>query len=247
MCALAARLTLLDYRSWFHGSAAMAIFSQVVERVGFGTISVRSLGMFGLLAASIGLLMAPSITRGAPEPSPVPKRWQLDVDMGPLRVATIETENGIPGVYYYLTYTVTNNAGEDLLFAPKFELGTDEGEIIRSGEAVPAAATKEILSRLRNPLLEDQIRILGMLLQGEENAKDGLVVWPATDLDIDELTIYAAGFSGEMTTIQIANSQGQQVQKVLRKTQMMRHIVPGEIDTGSSTPLARLRSQWIMR
>lgn len=36
--------------------------------------------------------------------------------------------------------------------------------------------------------------MVGMLLQGEENAKEGVVIWPADGMHVSEVTIYAAGF-----------------------------------------------------
>src|ERR1041384_7762631 len=78
-------------------------------------------------------LSSPRPAYGAPEPSPVPKRWELDIQPGPLRTAVVNTESG-PRSYFFLTYKVTNNGTADLLFAPAFELATDEtGEPLRSG------------------------------------------------------------------------------------------------------------------
>lgn len=171
----------------------------------------------GLRALTAGLLALPVLAPGllataipaspaaaaAPEPNPVPRRWQLDVAVGPLRLATVETPEHGRRDYLYTFYKVVNNSGEDLLFAPMFELATDEGHLIRSGRGVPAAVTQELLRRLENPFLQDQISIIGVLLQGEENAKEGLVIWPAEGLKVDELSIYAAGFSGETVTLEI--------------------------------------------
>jgi len=183
-----------------------------------------------------------------PEPDPLPKRWQLDIDVGPLRVAQISVEGQEPQVYYYMTYRVTNNSGQDLQFAPIFELGTDEGELLRAGRDVPRAVRLELLDRLGNPLIEDQIAILGTLLQGKENAKDGLVVWPVGDMDIDEVSVYAAGFSGETARIELPDPEtGEKREIVLRKTYMVRYSIPGSLELRGSEPLKPRDERWIMR
>jgi hypothetical protein len=143
-----------------------------------------------------------------------------------------------------LTYTVTNNSGEDLLFAPAFELATDQ-EVLRSGRSVPLEVTRELQSRAQNPMILDQISMIGQLLQGKENAKDGLVIWPADDLRPGDLTVYAAGFSGETAKVQGPDSK-QTV--ILRKTLMLRYTVPGELTQRGGQPLELSEpARWIMR
>lgn len=183
-----------------------------------------------------------------PEPDPLPKRWQLDIDVGPLRVAKVDVKGHEPQVFYYMTYRVTNNSGQDLQFAPVFELGTDEGELLRAGRDVPRAVRLELLDRLGNPLLEDQIAILGTLLQGKENAKDGLVVWPVGDMDIDEVSIYCSGFSGETARIELPDPEtGEKREIVLRKTFMVQYDIPGSLELRGSEPLKPRDERWIMR
>jgi hypothetical protein len=90
-----------------------------------------------------------------------------------------------------------------VLFAPSFDLATSDGNVARSGRGVPFDVIRQIMERLENPFLQEQVSMLGLLLQGEENAKEGLVVWPASTLDVDRLTVYMSGFSGETATIEV--------------------------------------------
>lgn len=183
-----------------------------------------------------------------PEPDPLPKRWQLDLDVGPLRVASVDVDDKGPSLFYYLTYRVTNNSGQDLTFAPVFELGTDEGELYRAGKDVPRSVRQELLKRLGNPLLEGQISILGTLLQGKENAKDGLVIWPVGDTNVDEIAIYAAGFSGETTTVEFKDPKtGEAKEVTLRKSYMVRYDLPGSLSRRGSVPIEPKAERWIMR
>lgn len=185
-----------------------------------------------------------------PEPDPIPRRWELDVKVGPLRLETVTDRLGNFRVYAYMTYMVTNNSGTDLLFAPSFEMATDEGQLGRSGRGVPSEVTAQLIASQENELLMDQNSIIGPLLQGEENAREGLVVWPLGDLNIGEIQVYLAGFSGETKTIQVYDPGTKtRVPMVLRKTLQMRYPVSGELDPKDSTPLipVETRGKWILR
>lgn len=208
------------------------------------------MGMLGLGTRRMALAAAALVgagavaqTMAAPEPSPVPRRWQLDVRPGELRATIVETEKDGPRAYLYMTYLVMNPTQEDVFFAPTFEMATDEGDLIRSGRGVPREVTLELLRRLENPLLEDEVRVIRMLGQGEENAREGLVVWPLQSLKADEIRIFAAGFSGETRTIRRPDTDEE---VTLRKTLMLRYATPGYIPT-DNTPLTRVERRWIMR
>lgn len=198
------------------------------------------------IAAAILALAFPVSSVAAPEPSPVAVRWQLDIRPGPLRIATVIDEIGLPRTYYYLTYDVVNNTGKDIFFAPSFELASEDGVIRSAGKGVPTVVTGELLTRLRDPFLLDQISMAtaGELLQGEENGRSGLVIWPAEGLKVDEIKIFASGFSGETRTISKPDT-GESV--TLRKTLMLVHETPGEITGKGDRPLSRLSQRWILR
>ena len=161
-------------------------------------LGVIGLGIFGTLAASAAR---------PPEPNPIPIRWQLDLDVGPLRVISVANPDQGPMLYYFMTYTVTNNTEEDILFAPSFELATETGVNVVAGQGVPATVTRSILERLDNPQLNDQVSMIGVLRRGEANARDGLVVWPVRDLTADEARVYMAGFSGETTRLEVIDRE----------------------------------------
>jgi hypothetical protein len=180
----------------------------------------------------------------APQPDPIPRRWELDVEAGPLRATVVDDADGEPRAYFYLTYKVTNRSGQELYLAPLWELATDEGEIIRSGRNVTASVYEAIIERLRNPFMQDEIDIQGLLLNGREHQRQGVVVWPAENLGIDRVAVFGAGFSGE-TRSYIRPDTGESV--VLRKTLTLRHVVPGEIDPGLNPTLERVETQWTLR
>ena len=183
-----------------------------------------------------------------PEPDPIPSRWEFDIDLGKLRLAFVQDAQGESKAYFYLTYTVTNNTGEDRVFTPQFDLVVGEGEPRQSGLGVPPRVTESIMARLNEPFLEDQVEVLGTLLQGRENAKDSLAIWPAQDLVSDELVVYATGLSGESKTISFKHPEtGEDQEFLLRKTLMIRYDAPGDLSRmGDRALLARVK-RWIMR
>ncbi|MDX2147397.1 MAG: hypothetical protein SFZ23_07725 [Planctomycetota bacterium] len=214
--------------------------------------SVRRLPRLAAVAGVMVFGLAGSLPLGglAPEPDPVPKRWEMDVQVGPLRLATVELEPGKPQTYLYMTYEVANLTDEDLLLAPAFDLSTDRGELFRSGRNVPAAVTKEIQSRLGNSGVLDQIAILGTLLQGPENAKEGLVIWPAPNVHPSEVAVYISGLSGEIKTIEVPDPEnvGATKRVTLRKQYMVRYRSPGELRSKSAAYVFEpFESRWILR
>lgn len=184
----------------------------------------------------------------APEPDPVTTRWQLEFEPGPLRIIRLERGSGSPRHYFYMTYRVTNYSGNDLIFAPSFDLVTQAGAIRRSGRDVPPDVTAELLAMLRNPYLEDQISVLGNILQGIENAKDGLVVWPADDLETDTISVFVSGLSGENKPYVVTDAgTGRNKRVMLRKTLMLSYETPGTLAGRGSTPLEPGEVRWVMR
>ena len=206
--------------------------------------SAAAVAGLAVVAGVAGAIMNAPMAHAAPEPDAIPTKWQLDIEPGLLRLASVDGPVEGNMFFYYLTFKVTNNTGADQLLAPKFEIATDEGEILRSDRGVAPVVTETLLARLRNPYLEDQIGIQGRILEGQENAREGLIVWPCNDLSPDEVTVYAEGFSGESKSV-IAPDTGRVF--VLRKTLMLRHAVPGNLNPRSDAPIERTDTRWVMR
>ena len=215
----------------------------------------RHFGFIGLLAAFAVALAPLKTAQAQPEPSAVPTSWEFDIDVSPLRVVEVADDDGVLRPYFYLTYKVRNETGRERFFAPGLELTTDQGEIISAGRDVPRAVTQELLRRQRNPLLLEQFGVLGELGQGEENAKEGLAVWAVKRRDIGVATVYMGGLSGETRTVRIrAVEDGDVVirEVMLRKTLMLRHLIPGEVLDSrtlsqAGRELERTQTSWILR
>lgn len=214
------------------------------------TMTRRSMwARMGALVAMVMLGTSGAMLAAAarpPEPDPIPRRWQLDIETGPVRVITLKDREGNSKGYLYMTYTVINNGKQDLPFAPSFEASFGgEGAPIRSGKGVPLEITRQIKESTQNPDIQDQLQMIGQqLLRGRENSKVGLVVWPLVDANATDLSIYWSGFSGETVVVEKPDTK----EKVtLRKTLMTRYIVPGTLIGQRSTPLTESERRWIMR
>lgn len=208
------------------------------------------LSAFALGVAAWSVVSVPSVSAklAAPEPDPIPRRWQLDLKLGALRMAKVAGKDGSVKSYLYATYQVTNKAGEDILFAPSFELADGEGHVLRSGRGVPLDVAEKLQKDLNNPYLEDQISILGMLLQGAENAKDGIVIWPFDNMTASDLTVYAAGFSGEVHLEPVKDPKTGETKSVaMYKTLMTRYKTGGDMSGRGTEPFEAYESNWIMR
>lgn len=213
-------------------------------RTAIRTLALAAAAASPLAATVMAVSFAVPAGAMAPEPDPVPRRWQLEIEPGPLRVISLDVDGVGPRVYAYMPYRVVNNSGEDLLFAPLFELALGNGQVIRSGRDVPQQVTQRLVESTQNPFTQDQIAIIGDLRQGEENSKHGMVVWALPDLDPAKITVYAAGFSGETETVK--NPAGDQ-DFVLRKTLMLEFDSPGNLRTQKSEAIPLRNRTWIMR
>lgn len=205
-------------------------------------------GLLGIVLAA-GVVGGGSISIAAiPEPEPVARRWELDFKPGPFRVTSVEVEGQGAKSFLYMTYRVANNSKEDVLFAPVFDLATGEGALVRSGNDVPAEVTKAISAKLDNPLLKDQVAVLGTLQQGEGNAREGLVIWSLPKTDLDKVNIYVAGLSGETQTVEVIDPKTKEVKRVsLRKTKMLTYRMPGDVLKQGNDPFEKIEDRWIMR
>ena len=94
------------------------------------------------------------------------------------------------------------------------------------------------------PLLKNPIRVVGRLLQGEDNAQESVAIWPAFDHDVDRVTVFAAGFSGETQTVTnpVTNEE-----VAVRKTMMIEYGFPGTGGREQDQVVLPKGEKWIMR
>lgn len=201
----------------------------------------RCLATFHLLIlAAVGAITLIGAAAGYPKPSAVPIRWELKFEPGDLRLYVDDLDGR---VYWYFTYKVINNTGQDQTWAPEFTLYTDDGRIAVSGRDVPAWVTQDLLQLLGNEYLVQQNEAIGEILQGPNHAIEGLVVWPALDMEVTEISLFIAGISGDTATITAPG--GEKI--VLRKTKQRDYLVPGNILARVREPAGLVEERWIFR
>lgn len=143
------------------------------------------------------------------EPSIVNPSWAFDLTVATPRPVSVEI-NGKTKWYWYLPYKVVNNTGDDRLFIPEVTITNDQGEIFRGNRLTPPAVFPAVADLLDNSLLESPDDVTGTLLQGEDFAKESVVIWPVSTLDVDQFTVFIAGVDGETKPL-ISPSTGQPV------------------------------------
>ena len=206
---------------------------------------MRRLITLSLLAAALvgaGSLSFTSHAFAAPEPSIVPVSWELNFRHGDIQ-RLITSVNGKPETYWYMRYTVINNSNQDVLFTPDFQLSTDTGQVQTAFKDVPNSVINQIKSMYKNTQLLGPTEILGKLLQGEDNAKDGVIVFSNIDPDARDYQIFIAGLSGE--TAQVDNPVSHQP-AVLQKTLILDYLLPGQAI--GIQPHPKLKAvKWVMK
>jgi hypothetical protein len=152
--------------------------------------------------------------------------------------------DGIPHWYWYLPYTVVNRTGADRMFVPEVLVVNEEGATIHGGQNVPATVFAAVKHDLNRRYLVDPMHVVGKLLQGEDNAVDSVVIWPAPATASVQMRIFFTGLSGE--TVNIAAPDGG-TQTTLRKTLMLEYQTPGKPATPTDQPVLFESATWVMR
>ena len=139
---------------------------------------------------------------GYPRPGASARGWQLDFKYGPMRQIRLV----LPGksraeTFWYLTYTVTNNTGRDVDFYPRSYIFTDTGQLIEAVQGVDALTYPVIAKLLGRELLEEELFVRGRILQGEENARESVIIWRDFDPKAVAFKVFISGLSGETALV----------------------------------------------
>lgn len=181
----------------------------------------------------------------APEPNLAPTSWELDFKHSKPKVISVR----LPGEderqhFWYMTYTVSNETGEDQYFVPEFTLVTDSGEVLQGNRRVPPPVIKTIQNYEGNPLLERPTELIGRLLQGPDNARDGMVVWRMPEKNVRNVRIFIAGLSGEIHVVEDPETGEEHT---LRKTFMLEYRLPGSGEYMHRKEFLFEDSDWVVR
>ena len=168
----------------------------------------RLLMLTGLL---VGMVAISPRAMTAPEPYEVPTTWELEFDFrDPQPIAVLLPGRKKPAVFWYMLYSVTNltrdpetGRGSDRDFIPEFIMYTDTGQSAVSNRRLPTGAFSAIKKRLNNPLLKDHTQIIGKLLYGKDNARDGVAIWSDFDSKAGSVDVFVGGLSGETAELKL--------------------------------------------
>lgn len=222
-----------------------------------------------VIAGIVGVCLG-SAAVAAPEPSVVPKSWTLEFDYVDPQPITVQLPGyAKPRKFWYMLYTVTNNTGREVQFLPRFELMTNTMRVVPGDPGVHPMVFEAIkkLHRPTHPFLVEPVKIMGKVLQGEDNAKSSVVIWPQFDIKANRFTVYAGGLSGESVLMRNPNYQrgkleyavkkprnGSEIRIAvnpkfftLRKTMAIEYVLPGDAKTRAQARVGRLGTRWVMR
>ncbi len=227
-----------------------------------------------LLIATVALIA----TLGASAPTanrsvPAADAWQLDFEFAPpQRLEITLPGHSQPRRYWYMLYKVINNSGRDRLFLPAFELvyqrSDGMGRIqadMGINPAVFAAIKKQHQRAYR--FLKEPVLAMGRLLQGRDNAKTTVAIWPAFDEQADRFSIYVAGLSGQTRLVANPNYNRSQPELqeqalpdgtkismtvnprffTLRKVLKIDYELPGDPVSRRSIRPVEAKRTWVMR
>jgi hypothetical protein len=197
-----------------------------------------------LLALFI-LCCPPPHVSAYPQPAAVPRAWQFDFTFRQPEPIAFTDLNGRTSWYWYMTYKLVNRTGRERIFIPEITIATDAGDIITAGRDVPPQVLDAIRTRLGNDLIEAPAQMIGRtILQGEDHAGESVAIWRHFDHDVDHMSIFIEGLSGETTRIDHPLTAEP---VLMRKTLMLEYALPGRPPSPRQQQVVPLGEQWIMR
>ncbi len=179
-----------------------------------------------------------------PRPDLASNAWQLDIEYTTPRLIAVETPSGTTENYWYLKYTVTNHTRRRQFFTPEFTIASDRGDLLTAGRGVPAYVYAEIARREASPFLVSPIEMVGPLLDGEDYARQSVVIWPAFPADVDQFNVFIEGLSGETQAIRHPLT-GNDVR--VRRSLMLTYSTPGPAINPGAVRVEPLGEQQVMR
>ncbi len=198
-----------------------------------------------ILTAVAGLTMLAWVTAwGYPRPGAAPRDWQLDFKFGPLKMVRLPRPGGRIQTFWYLPYTVTNNTGRDVDFYPRCYLFADTGQLLEAAQDVDALAYPDIARLLGRQLLEEELFVRGKILQGEENARESVIILRDLDPKAVSFKLFISGLSGETAWVTDPMT-GQK--HPLAKTLQLTYALGGDRFSRNELTVELKDKDWIMR
>lgn len=198
---------------------------------------------------------AESTALSAPQPKivPAPNQWTLNVVFTQPQQITVKIPGQrTPQRFWYIILTLTNNSNIDVPFYPGCELVTDTFQIIPAYRDTRNIVSDKIKSRYKKkyPFLESLETAENKILQGEDNMKDLVIIWPDFDPKAKNISLFIAGLSNETVVLEHPTQKdknGNPEKIYLRKTLELQYSIGGDPNLRSNTTLAYKNREWVMR
>jgi hypothetical protein len=196
----------------------------------------------------------------APRPSFFQKSWQLDFLFHPLTAVRVPLPGEAePRTYWYLRYEVSNHTGEDRAYQPEVVMYTEHGEVMAANWQAPHRVFLKIKQIHNDPLLRTSGGMTGKLLQGDDNAKRGVAIWPDFDARSGFVDIFIGGLSGETVEVTLPKPIPKKLvlpdgEKTILKTKAyvsktlhLRFRIAAEPGSRHLVEPVLIMSEWVMR
>ena len=207
----------------------------------------NTIAFLTVLAATLCLLSGSFVSKAQafPKPEIVSTSWVLDFTYNQPKPIAVTDRMGNIRWYWYMSYKVVNNTGNERILAPEFTIATDSGKIMQANKDVPYYVFSEVKKALKNPYVVSPIEVVDTILQGEDYAKESVAIWPAFNHDVDEYSIFVSGLSGE--SAHVKNPVTQET-VLLRRTHMITYKTPGNhVVTPQKQPMIAVQNIEVMR
>ncbi len=190
-------------------------------------------------AAVLGAMSTSASAQDHPTPNPASRTWELKFDYG--QPQAIEVGGNW---YWYLPYTVTNNARQDVTFLPSAVVQGDNGQIIRAQQVVSTQIFRGVVEHSGNDLMVNPTEAAGPIREGVDFAIQSALIWPAFNSDVDQFTIFVEGLSGEVQSFTHPET-GETIR--LRRNLMIEYAAPGQPTAPNQAVIEETNRQHVMR
>jgi hypothetical protein len=206
-----------------------------------------------VISSIIMAVLLNCLALAAPEPAVVakPGDWTLEVRFEQPQQMVLP--GALQQRFWYIILTLTNKSGKDVDFYPQCDLVTDTLQVIPSARGTPTSLFEKIKNRHHGkyPLLELLENAGNKLLQGEDNTRDVVVIWPDFDPNAKSVSMFISGLSNETVAVDSPTEKdpnGNPVKMcLLRKTLELRYSIAGDPKFRSDQKLKFESRQWVMR
>ena len=118
-----------------------------------------------------------------------------------------------------------------------------DGNAVRTDRLIPLHVVEAIKSREGIKFLEQANQISGEVRLGDDEAREGVTIWPEASPDDREFTLFFSGFSGE--TAKVPGPDSKDI--TLFKTLKLNYEVPGDAKFRDLNEVREVSRSYVMR